>query len=98
MAARSESQLSPKRIAFGYAVIASLWIAFSDLFVQKTHLPAALLTLKGIAFVGVTALLLYLMMQRLVNAVRSERARWQGVVEGIAEEVWVCDAQGKMAL
>jgi PAS domain S-box-containing protein len=28
----------------------------------------------------------------------AERARWQGVVEGIAEEVWICDAEGKMTL
>jgi PAS domain S-box-containing protein len=98
MASRSVFTLSPRRIALGYAVIASLWIAFSDALAKKAQLPAALLTLKGIAFVGVTALLLYLMIQRLVNAVRSERARWQGVVEGIAEEVWVCDAQGKMTL
>ncbi|RPI30110.1 MAG: PAS domain S-box protein [Chloroflexota bacterium] len=28
----------------------------------------------------------------------AERMRWQGVVEGIADEVWVCDAQGKMSL
>jgi two-component system CheB/CheR fusion protein len=26
------------------------------------------------------------------------RARWQGVVEGMAEEVWMCDAQGKISL
>lgn len=28
----------------------------------------------------------------------AERARWKGVVEGIAEEVWICDAEGKMSL
>ena len=28
----------------------------------------------------------------------AERARWQGVVEGIADEVWMCDAQGRMSL
>ncbi|RPJ51076.1 MAG: PAS domain S-box protein [Chloroflexi bacterium] len=28
----------------------------------------------------------------------TERERWQGVVEGIAEEVWVCDLQGKTSL
>jgi PAS domain S-box-containing protein len=28
----------------------------------------------------------------------AERARWQGVVEGIADEVWVCDARGKISL
>jgi PAS domain S-box-containing protein len=27
-----------------------------------------------------------------------ERARWQGIVEGIADEVWSCDAQGRMSL
>jgi two-component system, chemotaxis family, CheB/CheR fusion protein len=27
-----------------------------------------------------------------------ERERWQGVVEGIADEVWICDAQGRMSL
>ncbi len=28
----------------------------------------------------------------------AERERWQGVVEGIADEVWVCDLDGKMSL
>jgi PAS domain S-box-containing protein len=28
----------------------------------------------------------------------AERMRWRGVVEGIADEVWVCDATGKMSL
>jgi two-component system CheB/CheR fusion protein len=28
----------------------------------------------------------------------AERARWQGVVESIADEVWVCDARGKISL
>jgi PAS domain S-box-containing protein len=28
----------------------------------------------------------------------TERERWQGVVEGIADEVWICDVQGRMSL
>jgi PAS domain S-box-containing protein len=28
----------------------------------------------------------------------AERMRWRGVVEGIADEVWVCDAGGRMSL
>jgi len=27
-----------------------------------------------------------------------ERARWRGIVEGIADEVWMCDARGRMSL
>ena len=41
---------------------------------------------------------------RLINAaleqrnaeLNAERARLQGIIEGIAEEVWVCDLQGRM--
>lgn len=28
----------------------------------------------------------------------TERARWKEIIEGIADEVWVCDAQGNMGL
>lgn len=36
---------------------------------------------------------------RRANAeLEAERMRWQGVVEGIAEEVWICDAEGRMSL
>ncbi len=28
----------------------------------------------------------------------AERARWQGVVEGIADEVWTCDANGQISV
>ncbi|HLO18227.1 MAG TPA: PAS domain S-box protein, partial [Anaerolineales bacterium] len=36
--------------------------------------------------------------QRAEEVQQLERARWQGIVEGIADEVWMCDAQGKMSL
>jgi PAS domain S-box-containing protein len=36
--------------------------------------------------------------EQLIAQLDQERARWQGVVEGIADEVWTCDAQGKMSL
>ncbi|MHB1000040.1 MAG: PAS domain S-box protein [Armatimonadota bacterium] len=36
---------------------------------------------------------------KLRNAeLTAERERWQGVVEGMADEVWIADTQGKMAL
>jgi len=36
--------------------------------------------------------------ERLLAQVEAERARWQGVVEGIADEVWVADNEGRMSL
>ena len=64
------SRLSPGRIALGYAVIAILWIAFSDAVVTYLKLPPAVMTIKGIVFVFVTASLLYFTIRRLVQAVQ----------------------------
>jgi hypothetical protein len=68
------SSLSPGRIALGYAVIAILWIAFSDAIVTHFRLNPALMTVKGTVFVFVTAWLLYFTTRRLVHALsRSNR-------------------------
>ena len=36
--------------------------------------------------------------KRVEAELDAERMRWRGIVEGIADEVWVCDAQGRMSL
>jgi PAS domain-containing protein len=54
----------------GYAGIATLWIAFSDAVVTGLNLPTAVMTMKGAAFVFVTAALLYFTTRRLVQAVQ----------------------------
>ena len=64
------SSLSPSRIALGYAVIAILWIAFSDAVVTRLNLPPAVMTIKGTVFVLVTASLLYFTIRRLVQFVQ----------------------------
>ena len=70
------STLSAGRIALGYAVIALLWIAFSDAVVTHFKLHPALMTIKGALFVVVTAALLYFTIRRLVRAVElASRAR-----------------------
>src|SRR5208283_5428017 len=63
------SNLSAGRIALGYAVIAILWIAFSNAVVVYLKLPPAVQTIKGTVFVFVTASLLYFTIRRLVQAV-----------------------------
>src|SRR5208337_3124293 len=64
------SSLSPGRIALGYAVIAIIWIAFSNAVVVYLKLPPAVQTIKGTVFVFVTAALLYFTIRRLVQAVQ----------------------------
>ena len=63
------SNLSPGRIALGYAVIAILWIAFSDAAVTHFRLHPFVMTIKGTVFVFVTASLLYFTIRRLFQAV-----------------------------
>ncbi|HWT79281.1 MAG TPA: PAS domain S-box protein [Candidatus Methylomirabilis sp.] len=62
--------MSPGRITLGYAVIAILWIAFSDAVVTHFKLHPAVMTIKGTVFVFVTASLLYFTTRRLVQAVQ----------------------------
>ncbi len=63
------SSLSPGRIALGYAVIATLWILFSDAIVTSLKLHPAVEPIKGSFFVFVTAALLYFTIRRLVQFV-----------------------------
>ena len=61
------SALSPGRIALGYAVIAIVWIAFSDAIVTHFKLHPFVMTIKGSVFVFVTAWMLYFTTRRLVH-------------------------------
>ena len=58
-------------IAGGYALVASLWILFSDQVIARLAATPATLswlqTVKGWGFVAVTALLLYLLLARLLR-------------------------------
>src|SRR3974377_574355 len=92
------SSLSPGRIALGYAVIAILWIAFSDAVVTHFKLYPAVMTIKGTVFVFVTASLLYFTIRRLVQAVQltsQERDKtaelYRAVVEASNEGICLLD-------
>ena len=98
------SSLSPIRIVLGYAVIATLWIAFSDTVVTRLNLPPAVMTSKGVVFVIVTALLLYFTIRRLVQVVqltsqeRDETARlYRTVVEASIEGICLLDESGRIS-
>jgi PAS domain S-box-containing protein len=85
-------------------VIAILWIAFSDAVVTYLKLPPAVMTIKGIVFVFVTASLLYFTIRRLVQAVqltsqeRDETARlYRTVVEASNEGICLLDESGRIS-
>src|SRR5271166_6633722 len=98
------SKLSAGRIALGYAVIAILWIAFSDAVVTYFKLPPAVETIKGTVFVFLTASLLYFTIRRLVQAVqvtsreRDETAKlYRTVVEASNEGICLLDESERIS-
>ena len=98
------SSLSPGRIALGYAAIAILWIAFSDMVVSHLKLNPAVMTIKGTVFVFVTAALLYFTVRRLVEALqltsqeRDETAHlYRTVVEASNEGICLLDESGRIS-
>jgi len=98
------SSLSPGRIALGYAVIAILWIAFSDAVVTYFKLYPAVMTIKGTVFVFATASLLYFTIRRLIQAVqltsqeRDETAElYRTVVEASNEGICLLDESGQIS-
>src|SRR5271169_5788288 len=98
------SNLSAGRIALGYALIAILWIAFSDAVVSYLKLNPFLNTIKGSLFVFVTASLLYFTIRRLVHAVqqtsqeRDETADlYRTLVQASHEGVCLLDEAGRIS-
>jgi diguanylate cyclase (GGDEF)-like protein/PAS domain S-box-containing protein len=99
-------RLTPLNIALGYGLLAALWIFISDGLILEladgtAHLHR-LQTLKGWAFVGVTAILLFLVIDRLQRQlVRSRRelaaseAHYRNLVEQLQEGIFRTDAKGR---
>jgi hypothetical protein len=85
------SSLSPGRIALGYAVIAILWIAFSDAVVTQFALPPVVMTIKGTVFVFVTASLFYFAIRRLVQSVQLTSQELRTFVDHAGDSLFVQD-------
>ncbi|MFQ5564574.1 MAG: hypothetical protein ACE5FO_13520 [Parvularculaceae bacterium] len=74
----SNADFTPLKIAGYYALAGGLWIAFSDAFLTRAlpdpAIQAQLQTVKGWAFVLCTALLIFVLTQRLVRGLQNEAA------------------------
>ena len=90
------------RVSVGYAVAAALWILLSDTAMLILGFdPAsgtAVSVLKGLLFVGVTTLVLYLLVARFsegiessANTVFMSETRYRDLVESVSDVVWEAD-------
>lgn len=75
----------PSRIALIYFIISFLWIFFSDKFIEQFFPDAATLsafqTLKGLFFIGITSIIIYILIHRYVLSIQKQKTLFQSIVE-----------------
>jgi PAS domain S-box-containing protein len=86
----------PLAIAALYGVIGALWILFSDIVWSRLPLPFETLhrvqTLKGLLYVGLTAVLLWYLVRTAMSAVTRAEARYRQIFERSSSMCWIVDA------
>ncbi len=93
------SSIVPWRYAAAYGLLATGWIVFSDLWLDARTGVRGLHfgwdTAKGIAFVGVTTALLFLLLKRLTARLAAaeaqyirQEARWRQALDGVGDGLW----------
>lgn len=91
---------SSLRISVAYALFAAAWIAFSDGAVERAFADERVQghahTLKGLAFVGLTACLLYFFISRGERALRRVSAEMRATVDSMTDAVLVVDGRARI--
>ena len=108
-----EFSVRPLLVSVAYVLISALWIASSDSLLHILAVtPDRILfwsIAKGIAFVVLTALLIYVLMHRITSvnqilrskvqvhaeALKQSEARYRRILETAQEGVWILDREGK---
>ncbi len=104
---RRAGYFAPLRIAMFYAIFATLWIIFSDQLIERfTRDPqflSRLQTYKGLLFVTITTILVWLMTQRpllsqnkLIAALHDSQSRLCLFFDNVSCGILECDLQGQI--
>lgn len=104
---RRGSYFAPLRIAFLYSAFAGLWIVFSDYLIdflaQDKNTLSQLQTFKGLIFVVVTTMLVWLLVHRslssqirLVHALRLSQQRQQLLLNTVPYGIQESDLNGRI--
>ncbi len=104
---RRAGYLAPLRIALFYAIFATLWIIFSDQLIERFTRDPLLLsrlqTYKGLLFVTITTILVWLMTQRswlsqnkLIAALQDSQSRLCLIFDNVSCGILECDLQGRI--
>ncbi len=88
------------RIVVLYAVLAATWIGLSDVLIAAVVGADArfvvLQTVKGLVFVAVTSVLLFVLIKRDMERIAASEARVRAVLDSMADGVLVVDTKGEV--
>lgn len=104
---RNAGYFAPLRIALSYAIFATLWIIFSDQLMARLTNDAEVLsrlqTYKGLLFVTVTTILVWLLVQRLwfsqnelISALQDNQSRLRVIFDNVPCGIQECDLHGQI--
>jgi PAS domain S-box-containing protein len=96
----------PRRLVLLYVLFAGVWFAFSDLLLAALIADPLtvrwLQTLKGWAFVGISAVLLHALLRRELRmrqhtetALRQSEQRYRRIIETTEEGIWMIDTDNQ---
>jgi PAS domain S-box-containing protein len=103
----SEERRAVLRIVAAYGIFGSLWIYLSDsalgLLVHDPHTMTVIATYKGLMFIVLTSLLLYVLISRYVDSIQEKKRllniseeRFQSIFHGVSEAVFIHSLSGKI--
>ena len=104
---RRAGYFAPLRIALFYAIFATLWIIFSDQLIERftrdPQLLSRLQTYKGLLFVTITTIMVWLMTQRswlsqnkLIAALQDSQSRLCLIFDNVSCGILECDLEGRI--
>ncbi len=81
-----------------YAVFGILWIFFSDklvgLLISDSRLITTISVLKGWLFIGITALMLFVLVRRILLELQAAQLKLKVILQSIPDLVWLKDPNG----
>ncbi len=87
----------PLKVVIIYLIFGLLWIIFSDKFIasisKDSEMLSTLQSLKGFAFIGFTAIILYLLISAYYTKITDSVNQYELIFTSNPNPMWICDVE-----